>query len=89
MRVSVPTSGLKLGDVLKGANRFYVVTETYANRLGLPEAAVLCSDERTSARTDTPGSVSGLHLKVGEGCAPTIEALRRFIEHLEAGDIAP
>ena len=80
MRIGVTTSGLKLGDVIKGADRFYVVTGTYTNSHGMPEVAVLCSDQRTSAWTDAPRSVSALHLKVGEGCAPTIEALRQSIE---------
>lgn len=82
MRVGVTTSGLKAGDVIKGAGRYAVVMSVYKNATGMPEAAVLYTDGRTSAWTDAPGSVSGLHLKVGEGCDTNrcVEEIRRGLE---------
>jgi hypothetical protein len=64
MRVNVETSGLKVGDVLEGDGRFYVVTSTYTNSSGMPEAAVLCTDGRSSAFTDATGSVSGFQVRI-------------------------
>jgi hypothetical protein len=74
---------IELGDVIEGADRFCVVTNTYTNSSGMPEAAVLCSDGRTSTWTDAPGSVSGFHSRVSEGCDPTIEALKLYVERLK------
>jgi hypothetical protein len=84
MQVNVPTSGLKLGDVIQGAGRCCVVTRTYASAEDMPKASVLCSDGTTSTWTDAPGSVSGFHLRVAEGCEPTIVALKLVVGRLKS-----
>jgi hypothetical protein len=84
MHVNVPTSGLKVGDVIQGTGRFYVVTRTYASAEDMPKASVLCSDGSTSSWTDAPGSMSGFHLRVAEGCEPTIEALKLVVGRLKS-----
>jgi hypothetical protein len=81
--MDIQISGLKVGDVIKGDGRFYVVTRTYASAEDMPKASVLCSDGTTSAWSDFPGSVPGFHARVGEGCEPTIKALKLFVERLE------
>ena len=70
--------------MLEGTGRFYVVTSIYTNSSGMPEAAVLRTDGRSSTFTNAPGSVSGFHLRVGERCDPTIEALKLFVEQLNS-----
>jgi hypothetical protein len=81
--MDIQISGLKVGDVIEGAGRFYVVTRTYASAEDMPKASVLCSDGTASAWADFPGSMPGFHPRVGEGCEPTIEALKLFVERLK------
>jgi hypothetical protein len=60
-----------------------VVTSVYKNATGMPEAAVLYTDGRTSAWTDAPGAISGFHSRVWEGCDTNLDALRKFADGLK------
>jgi len=82
MRVHVNTSGLKPGDVIESDRRYAVVTSVYRNLSGMPEVAVLYTDGSTSAWTEEPLAVSGFRLRVGAGCEPNLQALRKFVEAL-------
>jgi hypothetical protein len=78
--LSVSPADLKIGDVIKETERYCVVTSVLVQ--GPSKAIGLCSDEGYGEWSETAGG-SGEHVaRVGEGCEPTLVALKRFIEQL-------
>jgi hypothetical protein len=80
----VPTSALKLGDVIEDALEYGVVTSISKNTRGIQETAVLYSNRAASFWSHTPESGSVLHSRVGEGCDANQEALKKFVNGLRA-----
>jgi hypothetical protein len=76
----VPTSALKIGDVIEDALEYGVVTSISKNARGIQETAVLYTNGATSVWPDTPDSRSVLHSRVGEGCDTKQEALKKFVD---------
>jgi hypothetical protein len=86
VRDSVNTGDLKLGDVIEvGVDHSAVVRRAYRNRSAndAPQAEVLDNHGDESLWTDAFSSVPGLYLRVGEGCEPTLESLKKFVQALK------
>jgi hypothetical protein len=84
-RVNVPTSRLKVGDVLETSVRHYVVTHTYKNEYGKAVVDVLGEDGISTSFSDAPtATLEGVHLRIDTGCEPTLGGLKEFLESLEA-----
>ena len=78
----VPSSALKLGDVIEDDMGYGVVTTISNNARGIQETAVLYSNGAASVWPHTPESGSVLHSRVGEGCDTNQEALKKFVDGL-------
>ena len=86
MRESVNTGDLKVGDVIEvGADHYGVVRRIYRNPSAndAPQAEVLDNHGDESLWTDAFSSVPGRYLRVGEGCEPTLESLKKFVQALK------
>jgi hypothetical protein len=86
VRETVNTGDLKVGDVIEvGVDHYAVVRRIDRNRSAndTPQAEVLDNHGDESLWTDAFSSVPGLYLRVGKGCEPTLEALKRFVQALK------
>ena len=86
MRETVNTGDLKVGDVIEvGVDHYAVVRRVYRNPStnDAPQAEVLDNHGDESRWTDAFSSVPGLYLRVGKGCEPTLEALKKFVQTLK------
>jgi hypothetical protein len=86
VRDNVTTGDLKVGDVIEeGVGRYAVVKNVYRNRNlnDVPQAEVLDTNGDESLWTDAFSSVPAFYLRVGEGCEPNLEALRKFVKALK------
>src|SRR5690349_4232699 len=82
MRVNVPTSELKVGDVIEHVAGYGVVTSISKNTKGIDEIAVLYLNEAISFWPRTNSEF--LHSRVAEGCDTNREAVKKFVDGLIA-----
>ena len=86
MQEKVNTGDLKVGDVIEvGTDHYAVVRRAYRNRSAndAPQAEVLDNHGDESLWTDAFSSVPGLYSRVGRGCEPNLEALKKFVQALK------
>jgi hypothetical protein len=85
--VWVTIRDLTVGDVIKPADHRYVVANVYQDRHRNFVADVIGEDGRHTSFMEISGAHAGFASRIGTGCPPTQEGLKKFIAGLDGRKI--